>query len=688
MSRKRYRKFLTAILATAMVVGTVSPEATAWGEPGGENSSEAEALLQRQSAEEKDPSGASADPLKGAQPPRTTYEIFTGSFADSNGDGIGDLNGVREHLDYINDGDMSTTDDLGCDGIWLTPIFPSPTYHKYDAEDYTSIDPDFGTLGDFDELLSACHERGIKLYLDLAVNHTSVEHPWFRQAAEYLKEHGAEAEDSAAAAEANAAGSDSENTGTEAAAAAGKADAEAYGITFPEGNLEECPYLGYYNFVREPRDGYTQLAGTDYYYESRFWEGMPDLNLDSEAVRGEIGKITDFWLDRGIDGFRLDAVTSYYTDDKNKSIEFLAWLTDRIKSKKADAYVVGECWADQATIADYAKSGIDSLFDFPFAGQDGTIASAVRSGHGAAAWGKAMETAEELYADANPEFIDAPFYTNHDMARSAGYYPYDDGTKAKLAGGMNLMMGGNVFIYYGEEVGLKGSGKDENKRAPMPWAAETDPAAASETEAGGESAGKGTLRSDMFDPSSVTAGPEGMDRTELKYGTAADQTGDPDSVLSYYREAIAQRYAHPAIAEGKTDVIDSLSSESVCVFTRTMKELSETPDSVLIAVNVSGEKAEIDLSADPLAAGYRTLAASLDAQSEESARAASDGSGRPGRRSGRRGERSSQETEDGTEAEVSGRPAETEDGTSLTYTSSIRGDKLIIPAYGIAVLAR
>lgn len=568
--------------------------------------------------------GGSALQAYGSETEAVTYEIFTGSFADSNGDGIGDLKGIREHLDYINDGDPETDTDLGCGGIWLTPVFPSPTYHKYDARDYMSIDPDFGTMDDFDALISECHKRGIRLYLDLAVNHTSTEHAWFKQAAAYLQEHGPQ--------EGHPWESDTD--------------------------LSECPFLDYYNFTDHEEDGYSRLEGTDYYYEARFWSGMPDLNLDSDAVRQEISKVTKFWLDKGVDGFRLDAVTSYYTDEKSRSIEFLSWLTKTIKSQDPDAYVVGECWADRATIADYARSGIDSLFDFPFAGQDGLIASAVRSGSGALKWGKAMESAEQAYENADPHFKDAPFYTNHDMARSAGYYLYDDGTKAKLAGGMNLLMTGNAFIYYGEEVGLRGSGKDENKRAPMPWGQKNEDG--------------------LYAASCVTAGPPGMDRQDLSYGYVEDQIKDPDSIFTYYRKAVALRNAYPVIAEGKTEVLEMLSDSQVCVFTRSGESGGgEKSGQVLIAVNTGRQKAEIDLAGEPSAASFRTLAASLNAQTEESARAAVEG-GSGKRRRGRR--KSSAEASSEAQAEASSQ------SESLVLTSSLSGSRLTLPPYGIAVL--
>lgn len=550
----------------------------------------------------------------------TTYEIFVGSFADSDGDGIGDLKGIEEHLDYINDGDDATAEDLGCNAIWLTPIFSSPTYHKYDAADYETIDPDFGTIQDFDSLLAACHERGIRLYLDLAVNHTSTEHPWFRKAADYLKS--------------------LDNGQTP--------------------DPDDFPYTQYYNFSCEPQDGYAPLEGTSHYYEARFWEGMPDLNLDSGAVRKEIASVTKFWLDRGIDGFRLDALTSYYTDSQSRSIDFLKWLTETVKSQKSGAYLVGECWADELTIADYYDSGIDSLFDFPAAGAEGSIASAVRSGNGAKAWAEQMEAEEEDYASRNPSFINAPFYTNHDMDRSAGYYSYDDGTKTKLAEGMNLLMTGNAYLYYGEEIGMKGSGKDENKRAPMLWSEEISGGNPDET-GGTESGGDASKQVLLYDPSTVTAGPADMDEIVMKYGSAAEQTQDPSSILSYCREAIRIRSSFPVIARGKTKVIESLSSGSVAVFERTDVDGDEP---VLIAVNTGDDEAAVDLADGEEAAQYTVLAAALNART--AAAPASSSAGRRGRRS----------TQTGTSSEA---PA---------LSSSLEGTLLRVPAYGIAVLTK
>lgn len=449
---------------------------------------------------------------------RTTYEIIVYSFYDSDGDGIGDLAGVTEKLDYI--------EDMGFDELWLMPIFPSPTYHKYDATDYEAIDPDYGTMEDFDALLSACHERDIDLILDLAVNHTSTEHPWF--------------------------------------------------IEHPE----------YYNFSDEPLTGYaqTERGGKTVYYEARFWEGMPDLNLDSEAVREEIKDIAEFWLNKGVDGFRLDAVTSYYTDDRDKSISFLSWFNDTVKEINPDSYLVGEAWLEQSAYAKYYESGIDSLFDFEFAGQDGIIASVVKGNKKASYYAEALESEETLYASYNPDFVNAPFYTNHDMARSTGYYAYDDGSKTKLAGALNLLMTGNAFVYYGEELGMKGSGKDENKRAPMQW---------------GEGAG-------------LCIGPPDMDNVAMKFGSVAEQSQDEESILSYYKNAIALRKAYPVIARGRTTVVKEATGDNVCAFTRTITDDAYEP--VLIVVNVSEEEQTVTLPDD----SYSNLARTLSVSEEHS----------------------------------------------------------------------
>ncbi len=510
---------------------------------------------------------------------RTTYEIFVYSFADSDGEGIGDLNGITEKLDYLNDGDPETERDLEVNQIWLTPVFPSPTYHKYDATDYYDIDEQFGTLEDYENLLQECHARGIRVLMDLAVNHTSSEHPWFTEAAEYLQSHEASEiisnnTDSTADNIAETAEGSTEDSTEDSAA-------DTLNVTFTEEALAECPTLAYYNFSLASLDGWNQLEGTDWYYESQFWSGMPDLNLDSDAVRSEIAAITQFWLNEGVDGFRLDAVSYYYSGAASNNIDFLSWLNEMVKTQKKDAYLVAECWENQSVYAGYYESGVDSFFDFGFSGQDGIIANVVRGSKGADYYASALETEEELYASYSDDYINAPFYTNHDLARSAGYYAYDDGSKTKLAQALNLLMTGNATIYYGEEIGMKGSGKDENKRAPMLWSS-TD-----------------------SDVEGTCTGPADMDNFDMKFDGVLEQQADITSIWNYVREVIAVRNAFPAIARGTTTVIDELTDKNVCVFTRD----ADAYASVMILINTSEEEQEISL-ADTDYAGTE-IAASL-----------------------------------------------------------------------------
>ncbi len=453
------------------------------------------------------------------------YEVFVYSFYDSDGDGTGDLKGLTEKLDYINDGNSGTDTDLGCDMIWTMPVFASPTYHKYDVTDYLAIDPQYGTMEDFDAFLAACHERGIRLILDLPLNHTASSHPWFTEAAGYLR-------------------------------------------SLPEGeepSSADCPYVEYYNFSKEEKGGFAKLPDSGWYYEARFWEGMPDLNLDSEEVKRQIASIARFWLEKGVDGFRLDAVTSFYTDDQQASIDFLSWFNGAVREVSPDAYLVGEAWANQQTYAAFYASGIDSLFDFDFAGQEGVIAKTARGNGSAEKYAKRLAESQELYASYGEQAVDAPFYTNHDMARSAGYFTRKGEERVKLAQGLNLLMPGNAFLYYGEELGMKGSGRDENKRAPMYWS--TDASA-----------------------DGMCAGPPEMEEVKMKYGSLEEQQADENSIYNYVKKAIHLRMEHPAVRLGKVQVIEELSGKNACAMT--MECENET---LLVLINSSDEEAEFSL---------------------------------------------------------------------------------------------
>ena len=463
---------------------------------------------------------------------RTYYEVFLYSFADSNGDGIGDIRGLIDKLDYINDGDDTTDTDLGCNGIWLMPVMPSTTYHKYDVMDYEDIDAEYGDLDDFKELVAECHKRGIRLIIDLVMNHTSSKHPWFEAACDYIE-----------------------------------------GLGGAEPSEAECPYFGYYNFTREPKgDVYYEVGDTGWYYEAQFWSEMPDLNLENQAVRDEFDGITSFWMDLGVDGFRLDAAGEYETGQTTKNIEILSWFHSMVEEKNADAYIVAEVWQDLDTYAKYYESGIDSCFDFAFANADGIIADSLKktAGYNASSYGNAAANVQKKLAAYNADYIDAPFYTNHDMARSAGYYSGDySENMTKISGAMNLFMSGNAFLYYGEELGMKGSGKDENKRAPMYW-----------SDAGDEKTAEGMCH-----------GPEGMDAIKMKYGSLEEQKDAPDSVYNFYRAVIKLRNAYPEIARGQVEFLKDLSDENVCVLKKTWNDRE-----LVIAFNLSEQAETVDLS--------------------------------------------------------------------------------------------
>lgn len=459
---------------------------------------------------------------------RTFYEVFVYSFYDGNGDGLGDFKGLTEKLDYINDGDESTDTDLGCNGIWLMPVMSSTTYHKYDVIDYYTIDPEYGTMEDFEEFMAACEERDIHVLLDLVMNHSSSQNEWFTAACDYLRTLGDGEPDPA-----------------------------------------ECPYVDYYFFTKEATsNSYYQIAGTQWYCEGSFWSEMPDLNLMNEDVRNEFAQIIAYWLDKGVAGFRIDAAIEFEAGNTAANVEILSWLNETVKELKEDAYIVAEIWADMDTYEKYYESGIDSVFNFAFAQQDGIIGSALNriGGYDALRYGKASAALEERFSAFNPDYIDAPFYTNHDLGRSAGYYSGDGSTeKTKMAQAMNLMMTGNVFLYYGEELGMKGAGKDENKRAPMYWM---------------EDSSMGMCR-----------GPADMDTITMKYPSLEVQEADGNSIYHFVKEAIGLRNRYPAILRGSVTCVEELSDENVCVIRKEYEG-----QEILLLWNLGAESGNIDVS--------------------------------------------------------------------------------------------
>ena len=448
---------------------------------------------------------------------RSYYEVFVYSFADSNGDGIGDFPGLTAKLDYINDGVFSSEDALGFDGIWLMPIMPSPTYHKYDVKDYLDIDPQYGTLEDFDAFMAEAQDRNIKVIIDLVLNHSSNEHPWFLEAIEAL--------------------------------AKGETD---------------HPYIDYYNFSQEKHnENWYETGAPGWYYEGVFWSGMPDFNLASERLRDEFKAIMEFWLlERQVDGFRLDAVKEFYSGENEKNIEFLQWVNDTAKSIKEEAYLIGEAWTSFGEYKTFYRSGIDSFFDFAFADQSGLAVRSINMEQGEE-YAKNLANAQRLILEENPDAINASFLSNHDTGRLAGFLGRDI-NKLKLAAVANLVTSGSSFVYYGEEIGMRGSGRDENKRAPMPWA---------------------------LDSEALTRGPEAMEEDKHGYplGTVEEQLSDPNSLLHYYRTLIRIRNTYPEFSRGISTYIEDFTSPALMPIE---KEWTDTEGEVhrsLILVNFSSE---------------------------------------------------------------------------------------------------
>ncbi len=397
------------------------------------------------------------------------YEIFVRSYQDSDGDGIGDLKGVEKRLPQIA--------DLGFDGLWLMPVMESPSYHKYDVTDYFAIDEEYGTMQDMRDLTEACHALGMEIIVDLPLNHTSSMHPWFLEAVKAVK----------------------------------------------AGDMEN-PYIGYYNISMEKGSKMVPIAGTDYAYEEQFsGGGMPDLNLDSETVWEEIRKILAFWLqDVGVDGFRLDAVTSFEAGNTEKNVELLARLKKEMESIKPGSFAVGEAWTGLSEIQKYYESGIDAFFLFPISQAEGWLCRALRARTPASKYAGYMED----LIQALPDKTWAPFLANHDTGRAIGsLQARQNPAVAKFAQLVLNMTGGLTFTYYGEEIGMVGSGDDPNKRLAMYW-----------------------------NDSDMTLQPPGVTKLEYAYPCFDDQAADPDSLLNYVKKINAIKKEEPLIAWGKTEI--------------------------------------------------------------------------------------------------------------------------------------
>ena len=453
---------------------------------------------------------------------RVFYEIFVGSFADSNGDGIGDLRGIIDKFDYLNDGDPDSGKSLGIEGIWLTPIFKSPSYHKYDVADYYTIDPDFGTQEDLDELIALCHSRGVKLILDLVINHTARSNAWFGA---FTKAHRQE--------------------------------------------IKDDPYYDFYTYYTQGEKApsgrtFSALSGTNIYYECNFDGGMPELNYDNPAVREEILKLSRYYLDRGIDGFRFDAAKYVYFGDHKKSVAYWEEYLTTLRAEYPGIYTVAEVWdPDNVTSLYYPAT---NCFNFTVSQGEGRIASTAKQGN-AGTYTKYVETYLASIQNTNPDAMFLPFVSNHDMDRAAGYLTAESGNM-QMAANLYILGPGSPFIYYGEELSMRGSrgsaNTDANRRLAMVW-------------------GDGNT---VKDPQGTTY----ASSNQVKEG-ALQQQQNAASLYTYYKKLIMIRKANPAIARGEYKSV-SISGTKVGGFTSTLDGTT-----VLVLHNPSRSGQKVDLSA-------------------------------------------------------------------------------------------
>jgi alpha-amylase len=354
------------------------------------------------------------------------YEIFVRSFYDSNADGMGDFNGLIEKLDYLNDGNPETTSDLGITGIWLMPINPSPSYHGYDVTDYYGINPDYGTMDDFRRFLEEAHKRGIRVIMDMVLNHTSSLHPWFLEAK----------------------------------------------------NDPQSPKRDWYIWSDE-NPGYKGPWGQDVWYktDNGFYYGifsaqMPDLNYKNPDVIEEMSNVAQFWLqDVGVDGFRLDAAKHIVEEgqiQEDSRLNHTWWETFRTVYKTANpqAMTIGEVWLNSSSVAKYVEGDeLDLAFEFDLAG---SIISNVwyNSARGIR---DSLQNVTQTY----PPGKYGTFLTNHDIERMMTKLGGSE-IKARMAAAILLTIPGVPFIYYGEEIGMTGTKPDENIRTPMQWSTENN----------------------------------------------------------------------------------------------------------------------------------------------------------------------------------------------------------------------
>ena len=445
------------------------------------------------------------------------YEIFVRSFNDSNGDGVGDFQGIIEKLDYLNDGDSTTNSDLGVEGIWLMPFNASPSYHGYDITDYYGTNPDYGSMQDLENLIEEAHKRGIKVIMDFVMNHSSNQHTWFTKSAN--------------------------NT---------------------DG------YRDWYTWQTSDLGNNWHSKNGDYYF-GVFYSGMPDLNYRNSEVKNKMFDIADFWLNKGLDGFRLDAIKFLYEDntgnnDTQQTMSILEEFKNEYTSTKPKAFSVGEVWSPTSEITPYVdKERLDICFEFNLAT---SIINAVNNNNPDQIENK-IEEITEIY----PRLQYGTFLTNHDQDRIFSRFG-SNMKKMKQAASIYLTMPGVPFVYYGEEVGMTGTGDHINIRRPMQWSGDSY--------AGFSSATPWTDLGNNYQTNNV-----------------ADMEGESTSLLENYKKFIHLRNNHEALQKGYYADIKTNNSQMLS-FARIYKDQAII---VLSNFGTNTENADFSLDYSALSAG-------------------------------------------------------------------------------------
>ena len=439
------------------------------------------------------------------------YQIFVRSFADSTGNGIGDLNGITQNLDYL--------EALGITALWLLPINPSPSYHGYNVTDYYDIHPDYGTMEDFDHLIAEASLRGIKIVIDLVINHTSDQHPWFVSAR----------------------------------------------------SSSSSPYRDYY--IWQGNNAFESFVG-----------GMKDLNLNNPEVVLEVKNMMDFYLEKGVAGFRLDAAKHFFDKpgvvgaDLLNSL-FILELNRHIKTNFPNSFIVSEVFDyNYIALEDY-YIGSDSVFNFHAASQ---IWNSVGNGNNRSNFANNLKRAYDAFRWINPDFVDSPFLTNHDLDRLAsmgGFNGINGFERMRQATVVLLTLPGSPFIYYGEELGMKGYrdysqdgahvpgygvAYDEYRRTPFLW-------------------GNPTIETTWF-----------PDTQNFETQPVHIQIEDPNSLLNLYKTLTHLRLNVPALMYGNHFETFNGNSTQIQGYVRSFS-YGDFEQAVLIIHNLSSDVRYVDV---------------------------------------------------------------------------------------------